>query len=60
MYYSVCSNVPTYTEPICFVSEGDTSEMVEFCLQYLTDISEKLFAYWCQAMEWYLKKFNKD
>jgi hypothetical protein len=40
---SVCSNVPTYTEPICFVSEGDTSETVESCLSYLTDISEKAF-----------------
>ena len=40
---SVCSNVPTYTEPICFVSEGDTSETVESCLQHLTDISEKAF-----------------
>jgi hypothetical protein len=40
---SVCSNVPTYTEPICFVTEGDTSETVESCLQHLTDISEKAF-----------------
>jgi G:T-mismatch repair DNA endonuclease (very short patch repair protein) len=38
---SVSSNVPTYSEPICFVSEGDTSEKVESCLSYLTDISEK-------------------
>jgi hypothetical protein len=35
---SVCSNVPIYTEPICFVTEGDTSETVESCLQHLTDI----------------------
>jgi hypothetical protein len=40
---SVCSNVPTYAESICFVTEGDTSETVESCLQYLTDISEKAF-----------------
>jgi hypothetical protein len=40
---SVCSNVPTYAETICFVSEGDTSETVESCLSYLTDISEKAF-----------------
>ena len=40
---SVCSNVPTYTEPICFTTEVDTSETVESCLQYLTDISEKAF-----------------
>jgi len=53
---SVCSNVPTYTEPICFVTEGDTSETVESCLQYLTDISEKAF----RLLEWYLKKFNRD
>ena len=40
---SVCSNVPIYTDPICFVSEGDTSETVESCLSYLTYISEKAF-----------------
>ena len=40
---SVCSNVPTYTEPICFVTEGDTSDTSEFCLQHLIDISEKAF-----------------
>jgi hypothetical protein len=40
---SVYSNVPTYTAPICFVTEGDTSETAESCLQYLTDISEKAF-----------------
>ena len=40
---SVCSNVPTYTMPICFVSEGHTSETVGSCLQHLTDISEQAF-----------------
>ena len=30
----MCSNVPTYTMPICFVSEGDTSETVGSCLQH--------------------------
>ena len=40
---SVCSNIPTYTEPIWFVSEGDISETVNSCLQYLTDISENGF-----------------
>jgi hypothetical protein len=39
----VCSNFITYTEPICFVMKGDTSETVESCLQHLTDISEKAF-----------------
>ena len=39
----VCSNVPTYTETICFVTEGDTSQTVESCLQQLTDISKKAF-----------------
>ena len=39
----MCSNVPTYTMPICFVFEGDTSETVGSCLQHLTDISEQAF-----------------
>ena len=40
---SVCSNVPTYTEHICFVSEGDTRETVDSCRKHLTDISERAF-----------------
>jgi hypothetical protein len=40
---SVCSNVPTYTEPICFVSEGDTRKTVKSCLSYLTDVSEEAY-----------------
>jgi hypothetical protein len=42
---SVYSNVPTHTEPVCFLTEDDTSETMESCLQYLTDFSEKAFRF---------------
>ena len=38
---SVCSNVPGYEEPKCFVSEGDLDLLLEEFVQYLTTISTK-------------------
>ena len=38
---SVCSNVPGYEEPKCFVSEGDSDPLLEEFVQYLTKISTK-------------------
>jgi hypothetical protein len=32
---SVCSNIPGYTVPVCYISEGDTRKTVESCLSYL-------------------------
>jgi hypothetical protein len=40
---SVCSNVPEFTEPKCFVLEGNSAETVEDCLQYLTEISQAAY-----------------
>ena len=40
---SVCSNVPEYTKPVCFVSEGNTADVVDACLRHLTEISDKAF-----------------
>ncbi len=36
---SVCSNVPGYTEPTCFVSQGDPNEIVQAMVKYLVEIS---------------------
>ena len=36
---SVCSNVPGYQAPKCFVSEGEPSQMIEEFVKYLTEIS---------------------
>ena len=38
---SVCSNVPGYQAPRCFVSEGDSDLLLEEFVQYLTTISTK-------------------
>ena len=38
---SVCSNVPEYQEPKCFVSNGDPKEFITEFIQYLVSISTK-------------------
>ena len=38
---SVCSNVPVYQEPKCFVCNGDPREFIEVFIQYLVSISSK-------------------
>ena len=38
---SVCSNVPEYQEPKCFVSSGDAKEFITEFIQYLVSISTK-------------------
>ncbi|KAJ8044458.1 Krueppel-related zinc finger protein 1 [Holothuria leucospilota] len=38
---SVCSNVPGYEKPMCFISEGNADELLQNMLCYLTEISEK-------------------
>jgi hypothetical protein len=40
---SVCSNVPGYTVPMCYISKGDTRKTVESCLSYLTEVSEEAY-----------------
>ena len=37
---SVCSNVPDYTEPICFISEGCPRTLVKEVLTYMQEIAE--------------------
>ena len=37
---SVCSNVPGYAQPRCFVTTGDTSDLIKRFLDYLLEISE--------------------
>ena len=41
---SVCSNVPDYDEPKCFVSSGNTREMLKQFIDYLAEISQKSYA----------------
>ena len=41
---SVCSNVPGYDEPKCFVSSGNTREMLKQFIDYLVEISQKSYS----------------
>ena len=40
---SVCSNVPDYDQPKCFVSDGDSKQLVKEMLDYLVKISEESY-----------------
>ena len=40
---SVCSNVPNYSEPKCFVSNGDCTQLVKNMVDYLVDISKESY-----------------
>ena len=38
---SVCSNVPTFEEPKCFMSTGNSKQLVKEMIDYLMEISQK-------------------
>ena len=40
---SVCSNVPGYDQPKCFVSSGNTREMIKEFVDYLVEISQESY-----------------
>ena len=40
---SVCSNVPGYEPPKCFVSSGSTSEMIQQFVEYLVEVSQESY-----------------
>ena len=54
---SVCSNVPEFTEPKCFVFEGNSALTVEDCLQYLTEISQAAYFH---LERYYLSAFGQS
>ena len=41
---NVCSNVPGYQAPKCFVSEGEPNQMIEEFVKYLTEISTEIYS----------------
>ena len=53
---SVCSNVPRYDEPRCFVSSGDPSDLIKRFVEYLVEISEA--SYSC-LIERYVEVFEQ-
>ena len=40
---SVCSNLPGYDQPKCFVSEGDSKQLVKQMVDYLVEISQESY-----------------
>ncbi|XP_072016392.1 uncharacterized protein [Amphiura filiformis] len=40
---SICSNVPNYTTPVCFVSDGDPNVIVADMVNYLVEISNRSY-----------------
>ncbi|KAI8516762.1 hypothetical protein Bbelb_053430 [Branchiostoma belcheri] len=55
---SVASNVPGYTEPVCFVSEGEPAEVAEKLLDHLTQISQESYGLLSAKFSW-IKKLEK-
>ena len=43
-WVSLCSNVPGYDEPKCFVSSGNTREMIKQFIDHLVQISQESYA----------------
>ena len=43
MSVSICSNVPGFEDPCCFISNGDPQDLVNRMGDYLDDISEKSY-----------------
>ena len=54
---SVCSNVPEFTEPQCFVLEGNSALTVKDCLQYLTELSQAAYFH---LERYYLSGFGQS
>ena len=44
MSVSVCSNVPGYVEPRCFVSDGEPQRLVDQMMDYLREIARRAFS----------------
>ncbi|KAL8613898.1 hypothetical protein ACOMHN_032888 [Nucella lapillus] len=43
MSVSVCSKVPDYREPVCFVSSGDPQDLVNRMIDHIEEISDKAY-----------------
>lgn len=60
---SVCSNIPDYTEPKCFV-RGDHPNVVAACLEYLTEMSQaayrQLYGQYVFVFEEIDRRINSD
>ena len=41
---SVCSNIPDYNKPICFLSDGDSKDLLKNLIDYLVKISQHSYS----------------
>ena len=48
---SVCSNVPDYEGPLCFISNRDPATLTNTLLEYLLQISAKAFGFLQQTYQ---------
>ncbi|XP_078660172.1 uncharacterized protein LOC144904897 [Branchiostoma floridae x Branchiostoma belcheri] len=55
---SVASNVPGYTEPVCFVSEGEPAEVAEKLLDHLKQISQESYGLLSAKFSWVFNKMD--
>ncbi|XP_078701249.1 uncharacterized protein LOC144927591 [Branchiostoma floridae x Branchiostoma belcheri] len=55
---SVASNVPGYTEPVCFVSEGEPAEVAEKLLAHLKKISQESYGLLSAKFSWVLDEME--
>ncbi|KAJ8032209.1 hypothetical protein HOLleu_25673 [Holothuria leucospilota] len=46
---SVCSNIPGYDRPQCFISEGDDPQPVDNLVTYMTEISQATFEHMAES-----------
>ncbi|XP_070567231.1 uncharacterized protein [Ptychodera flava] len=56
---SVCSNVPSYEEPRCFITDGNPQHLVSEMLQYLQTISERCYEIMKPRFQEFLEELDK-
>ena len=56
---SLCSNIPGFTEPICFIADGDPQYLVDRMLQHLDLLAETAYLYLLARFEPVFDKLDK-
>ena len=55
---SVASNVPGYEDPVCYVTDGESSKVVDAMLERLENISETANAILCEKYAWVFEELD--
>ena len=56
---SICSNVPHFTEPKCFVNKGDPQILVNSMVTYLENISDASYSLLCEDFSHVFEQLNE-